>query len=340
LLWTDVGTERDQIEFATLSYRSPLKLQDWSKGKAGANLTEHRTLSDVMLSPRDRPRPQQPVVQRPPDQPPPPPSDEQLRAQLQEWINAEFKLLRTVGNYATVQWRTHSLSWQAGMNLRKVYAEHATTALRELARDDITVLGILRDRVLLRAPSRNDRFKEKYFEVELVMADELRARPMTSLAGVSTARSGRAPGSPGAVGQRPPADADRTAPQVTTEEAELQRESRYEESTDTWFLGTDDFMDVDLDAWAMYSQPATDADGRVVGIQIRDNTPDNHPALQRGGRKGDIIKAINGVPVRTMADIRRVGREQYNSGTDVFIVDIERNGITIKKTFRVPRRKE
>jgi membrane-associated protease RseP (regulator of RpoE activity) len=97
---------------------------------------------------------------------------------------------------------------------------------------------------------------------------------------------------------------------------------------------------MNVDDLAKYAKVVHDREGRPLGIQISDDIPDDNAVIARGGRKGDIIKAINGKPVTSMSDVRRIVREDYNAGVEEFTVTYERDGVPGTKIFKAPAKKK
>jgi membrane-associated protease RseP (regulator of RpoE activity) len=129
--------------------------------------------------------------------------------------------------------------------------------------------------------------------------------------------------------------ADPAKPPVDTRPAE----SSYDEKTDTWTIGTNDFANINVDELAKYAKVVMDKDGKTLGIQITEEIPDNNVVIARGGKKGDIIKAINGKPVRDMSAVRGIVIKERDAGVETFVVDYERGGVPGQKTIKVPKKK-
>jgi hypothetical protein len=106
----------------------------------------------------------------------------------------------------------------------------------------------------------------------------------------------------------------------------------------SWELGSDVLNQATLDDLSQYAETSTDANGQQNGIRIGSKLPaDNSNAAYRmGARPGDVIKAINGVPVRNMPEIRAVVSRQRNEGVTRFVVSGERNGVPTTQTFTAP----
>jgi hypothetical protein len=297
------------------------------------------------LSPRVRPTiaaTSGPVVDTPP---PPDPTDEELRAKLEEWLNKEFKLIRTMGSsHAVIKKGTVDLVVFPGENFKKDFKEEP-----QVANLDLTVLSIHFDRqfnasdrsarpnthVVMRGPASlaqgNQKYADKYFEVRLMLSEEA-TKPvdLSKLGGGAIETTSVRPP------VRTPAE---SAPTQQVERSDSRpMDSSYDAATDTWTLGRNDYDNAQLaNDLAQFARVVSDRDGNSLGIQITENIPQDNIVVQRGGRSGDIIKAINGQPVRSMADVRTIVRQQYNAGQTRFEVSYERDGVPGTKVFNVPR---
>jgi hypothetical protein len=118
--------------------------------------------------------------------------------------------------------------------------------------------------------------------------------------------------------------------------------STYDQKTDTWELGTEDFARPEvIDEMARYARVVQDAQGKAIGIQITDDVPENSVLVRRGGRRGDIIKSINGNPVTSVAQARSIGRKLYvDQGVTDFEVGYGRDGVPGVKRFKLPPKKK
>jgi hypothetical protein len=319
---------------------------EWQRVTATAKPEDVATFRGSALSPRPRPRP---PVERDPTPPveveKPEPTDDELRAEVAAWIAELFQLRMVYGSGRAIvtlqRGGNPTLHLRPDMSFKTEFANSTNNELAALGREDITVVRIIPDidpdgspgaHVLFKAPSRNADYKDRMFEVPLTMSSDYfkRVNP-SSLGRQVSSPTGRTP-----TVQRPPQD--RSGP--TVEQPPVQtapRESSYDENTGTWTLGTDDYMHVDVDELARHAIVRYDREGRPLGIEIGESLPENSLVAQRGGRRGDIIKSINGTPVRGMSDVRRVVREQYNQGTEEFVVILERDGQEMRKIFRAPR---
>ncbi|MHC4839837.1 MAG: hypothetical protein ACYTDT_02610, partial [Planctomycetota bacterium] len=108
----------------------------------------------------------------------------------------------------------------------------------------------------------------------------------------------------------------------------------------SWDIGTEDYVNIDIDALTQELVVVSDKDGKPIGIQISKDAKDESVLLRRGGRRGDVIKTINGKKIVSMSDARRIVRTDYNNGIEKFEVVYERDGIPGRKTFNVPRKKK
>ena len=295
------------------------------------------------LSPRKRPPPVK-VPDKTPDKPPvpdPEPTDEQLKADLEREVNAKFKLLRMMYSpdpeFAKV-WVTAvdagnaALIFRAGLSFAKEFGEVQDPKIKSLAAKDYVIKSIEKDHVLVDGPSIKR--PSKRFTVKLNFgADVLGKKPDPKKFGSSrdaTTSSGTIPQPPTPGPDAPPVAVEDTRP----------KQSNYDEKTDTWTIGTEDYMGVNTDDFVKYAKTVVDEKGQPIGIQVGDEIPDDNVIIKRGGKKGDIIKSINGVAVTNMSDVRRAVREQYNGGATEFEVLFERDGVPNRKMFKVPQKKK
>ncbi|MCC6464764.1 MAG: hypothetical protein IT463_05435 [Planctomycetes bacterium] len=311
----------------------------WLATGAQAASAGHQDLLLDKLSPRVRPKKVEsgPVVKVPDPLPVKEPTDDELKAELQKWVNEKFSLLRILSGPPSLASAVAvakdagnaSVRLTTNMHFPTVYAKAKDANLKKLAGMDITVLEIQPDKVLIKGAAVNPKYKSKYFEVEMLINAALLKRP-------SSDSVGRPGGTGPKVLETPPGP----MPDPTAEvEDPRPRESVYDSETDCWTLGTDDYKNINTDELAKYAKVVHDKDGKPLGIQISEEAPDDNVVLARGGRRGDIIKAINGQPVTSMADVRRIVRTQYNEGKEEFTVDYERDGQPGRKIFRAPRKK-
>ena len=267
------------------------------------------------------------------------PSDEVLKKELEDWVNAQFDLVRlwygdpefakatVISNEVKA-----TLIFRAGLKFPEEYnAEKAMdTKVHKLAAHDLTVVSIEYDHVLMKGPSRQAKYKDKYFEVKLKPNKKAFVLPDINKLGKT-----------GKIADNKIKLPDNPIPDPTVEVEDTRpKESTYDSKTDTWTLGTDDYKNINVDDLAKYAKVVHDRDGNPLGIQISDDIPDDNTVIARGGRKGDIIKAINGKPVTSMSDVRRIVREDYNAGVQEFTVTYERDGVPGTKIFKAPPKKK
>ncbi|MCC6149105.1 MAG: hypothetical protein IT461_02550 [Planctomycetes bacterium] len=297
------------------------------------------------LSPRKRPPPPKPpdkpdTTPKPPD---PEPTDEQLKAELEREINAKFSLIRIFHSSnpemssamcTAADAGNASIVLTVGMNFPKRFGNVFDAKLKALAAKDYNIKGIDPDKVLVEAPS--SKRPAKRFTVELkfnaAIAGKIKAPDIKDF--------GKPSGMGGASGGPLPAPPPDTSKPVEATVDTRPKESTYNENDGSWLIGTDDYMNVNTDDFVQYAKTVVDEKGEPIGIQISDDIPEDNVVVKRGGKKGDIIKSINGVKVTNMADVRRTVREQYNSGTTEFEVLFEREGVPQRKLFKVPQKKK
>lgn len=261
-------------------------------------------------------------------------SDEQLRRELENWVNQQFTLLRLLYGPPTIAKATveskeagTALIFYAGLKF-KDYEGSMDNKIKNLAKHNLEVISIEKDHVLMKGPSRNAKYKDKFFEVQLMM--DMSAQPkLDGNLGKSKSGGGNT---------RLPMP-DKPVPDPNVEVVDTRPSESRQDADGNWILGTDDYKNVNVDELARYAKVVHDREGKPLGIQISDDIPEDNVVLGRGGRRGDIIKAINGQPVKSMGDVRRIVRTQYNAGTTEFNVTFERDGVPGTKVFKVPQKK-
>lgn len=346
--YTDIqGQQDDVFQRSLVSKVDPIEWQTQTNN-AGPNLPVNMALSL-------RPRPSAEVKPRPVDDkvPDPEPSEEELRKEAEAWLNEEFTMQRSWGNPIVIfsKKADTSVTVYVGTHFKTEFAESNAAPAKALAEYDITLLGVHfdnefnaddpndrpDDHAMFRVPSIREKYKDRYFDVPLKMhPDAFKPVDVSKLSGGTVASTGGATG-----GLTPPSEREkpRESEDGSSTEIRLPEKSTYNEKTGEWELGTDDYMNPALPTeLAKHAKIVNDKDGNPVGIQVAESMPEDSVVLQRGGRRGDIIKSINGEAVRSMADVRRVVRTQYNAGKDVFVVNYERDGVPGKQTVRVPRK--
>jgi hypothetical protein len=344
-VWTGITESRSSAYDRAGNPQLQQNRVEWQSVVASEKPEDIRAFRGAMLTPRPRPRP---ATERPPPPPPPPPqerSDEELRKEVEEWVNREFKLLRIYDARQRVAIVTLNgvptpLSLFAGMTFKEDLAFISHDKIKTLReKDNISIVDVVivhgqmnQDHVIFRLPARDPKYEERFFEVPLRMPEGVGRQVTPSQFGRSVAGTGVGRVTPPNTGARPSDTTVETPPPPTPP-----TQSTFDEATNTWNLGTEDYMNIDVDELARHARAVYDSSGRPIGIQIADTLPEGSVVSQRGGRRGDIIKSINGVPVRAMADVRRIVREQYNAGTVEFDVIFERDGDERRQTFRAPR---
>lgn len=346
--YTDIEDAKTTVYASVSTPKSKEKRQSWQDSSIGGNATSLFAIKPI-VSPRDRP------VERPPDQPKPPdppkevdPTDAQLQADIEKFVNDNFKLIRLWGptGNATITAKDvdafkTTLQVFPGMNFKTEFATVWDKKLQALAKYDFTIVSlhmdpedVRKDYVLVKANTQNPKwakFKDKFFEVQLKMiSSAVKEVDINKLGRSKTAANVRVPIPENPV---PPPDVE-----VTDNRP---KESTYNSERDEWTIGTDDYNNAQLaDELARYAKVAYDRDGKPLGIQISDELPDDNVVSKRGGRRGDIIKAINGKPVASMADVKRVVRTDYDAGVERFEVTYERDGVEGTKVFIAPKKKD
>lgn len=343
--YTNAEATRSDIDIARENPRTSEKIIKWQDTvKVGAE-AKHALLEETFLSPRERPKPPPPKPDPDPKPEPPKPvkTDEQLAKELEEWVNKQFVLDRLwygPANLASAKVISNEankamLILRPEFNFKTEYSkeEYKNSKLPLLSKYDITVLSIEWDHVLMKAPTidTDPKHKGKYFDVKLKLKENTNFKPDGKLG-----KTGKITGST----TRLPMPTEPVPAPTVEEEDTRPAVSVYDSKNDTWDLGTDDYKNINVDELAKFAKVVHDREGKPLGIQISEDIPEDNVVLGRGGRRGDIIKAINGKPVASMSDVRRVVREQYNAGIEEFRVDLERDGVPMQKVFRAPKKKE
>lgn len=263
-------------------------------------------------------------------------TDEQLKAELEKWVNSQFTVLRlwtgdesvAKGIVISKEAGNATLIFKAGLHFKQ-YAEAIDDKVKKLAAHDLEIIRINWDHILVKGPARNPKYKDRYYEVKLAPDPKVFVPPDASSLGKA-----------GVIRETKLKLPEETPPDPNIEAVDTRpKESVYDQETDTWTLGTDDYKNIDVDDMAKYAKVVHDREGKPLGIQITDDIPEDHTVVSRGGRKGDIIKAINGKPVASMSDVRRIVRTEYNNGVQEFVVTFERDGVPGTKIFKVPPKK-
>lgn len=299
----DTRTENHARANAVAALKSAEPAIDWQP-----TAKEDRfSLPEIRLSPAARPVEQKPVVVVPPP-PPVEKTDEQLKSELQAELNRRFALMRLVlsssDDYPDIAMLVSGslrLQWFEQMNLKDEYAKAPSAELRRLA-IDLKVLEIDEQGVLVNAASFEK--PDKRFEVRIEVYQGNQTKNMVSASFQPDGKALKLPPLP----QEPPRLGD---PKQWPEELEPK-----------------DYEDAAIDDIARHVK-ATEQ-----GLQILPGLPEDSALHKHGARGGDIIKAINGEAVKSMSDVRRVVRTQYNAGTREFRVGFERDGIPDERTFR------
>lgn len=276
-------------------------------------------------------------------------SDNELREELEAWVNKQFTLLRLwYGVPAISSARVRSeeakslLLLKVGTKFPEKYAESRVENERALAKHDIEVKAIEPDHVVMHAPSQRDGYTDRYYDVKLKMDPSVLEPPdinkfsSRNQDGASSSTTSRTTEKP----PKPAGDQARDSNDDTDDSGGVDQDSTYDEETDTWTIRRNDYKDIKVDDLARYAKVVSDRNGNAVGIQISEKMPKDNVVLGRGARRGDIIKSINGQSVKSMSDVRRIVGSQRKSGVEKYVVVIERDGVPRTKTFNVPVKKD
>ncbi len=341
--YTGIESDRDATYKRVQTPRTKLTRVSWQEQNQNANAGGIHSLS-LSLSPRRLPAPPTKPVVEGPKPVEKEPSDEELKAELEKWINEEFTLIRLWGTAtATVKSKklgdAVNLQFFPGMKFKQEYSGKFLDAkVKQLAQHDLTVVSLhivpgdpLADHVIMNGPSVRPKYAKKYFDVTLKMTPK-----------VETGRDPTKLGKPSPSTTTKVELPDKTPPPIEDTQVDPRpRESKWNEETGEWFLGTDDFARPEVyNEMVQYARVVQDAQGKPIGIQIADNVPENSLIVRRGGRRGDIIKSINGQPVRSVGEARRIGKEEYDKGITSFEVIFERDGVPQSRKFTVPPKKK
>ncbi|MCB9933698.1 MAG: hypothetical protein H6841_09775 [Planctomycetes bacterium] len=293
---------------AVAALTSDEPLIDWQRTATA----DHFSLPNISLSPKARPVEERTVVVVPPP-PPVEKTDEQLKSELEAELNRRFALMRLVltssEDYPDIAMLVSGnlrLQWFERMNLKEEYAQAPSAELRRLA-IDLKVIEIDEQGVLVNAASFEK--PDRRFDVRIRLYEGKQTNSMVS---ASFAPDGKALKLP-PLSQEPPRLGD---PKQWPEKLEPK-----------------DYEDAAIDDIARHVK-ATEQ-----GLQILPGLPEDSALHKHGARGGDIVKAINGEAVKSMSDVRRIVRTQYNAGTEEFVVTYERDGVPGTKIFSAPKKK-
>ncbi len=255
-------------------------------------------------------------------------TDAELRAELEAKIAREIKLLRIV--YAEGRpeacfgkVRVANVEIVLGPNAGFLAAV-AETRLKGLPAwlANVRVKDISAESVTLDAASSKP---EKRFEIKLVLAP------------ASLITVGKIPV------QEPRGKQSETPPEPM--HLEELRDGKRGDSTKTiqnadgsQTLGTEDLDNKEaIEAAGNALRVVVNEKGEPIGLQITEETPEDNLLIKRGGKRGDIIKSVNGKPVKTLADAKRAVREEYDAGKREFEIGYERDGNPARQMFRAPK---
>ena len=281
---------------------------------------------DVALSPTKRTVKEEPIIEEP--QPDVEPTDAELRAELEARFASEVKLLRII--YA--EGRPEMCFAKVRVGSREVvlaphsafYATVAETLVKMppawLA--DVHVKDIRANGVTINAPSRKP---EKRFEITLTIKE-------SSLISVGPHREVE-PGRDSV-----PLPGNDRSPEPRNENLPAEKTKTTQDADGGYRLGTEDTQSKEaLEAAASCLRVVVDERGEPIGMQIPEDVKDDNLLLRCGGRRGDIIKSVNGKPVKTLADARRTVREEYDAGKREFEIGFERDGAPQRQIIRAPK---
>ncbi|MBP9891414.1 MAG: hypothetical protein KBG84_05860 [Planctomycetes bacterium] len=102
-------------------------------------------------------------------------------------------------------------------------------------------------------------------------------------------------------------------------------------------LGSEDFTEEAIEAACNALRVVVDENGEPIGLQISEETPEDNVLIRRGSKRGDIIKSVNGKPVKKLADAKRIVREEHDAGKREFEIGYERDGAPHSQIIRAPK---
>ncbi|MCC6572487.1 MAG: hypothetical protein IT462_01735 [Planctomycetes bacterium] len=343
---------------------------NWLEDYGRRTETSLNGLSAGRLSPSKRPvKPVEPPV-KPPDPPAPKePTDDELKAELATWVNSKFKLIRTISGSSQEDSAAFIQVAELGASAPLVYLPAhydpqptkeriqdlppgptyfptyfdvvSDSKLKQLAQYKMKVVRIESDFVLFNMPSIKR--EKKFFDVKLTFGNDLLSKFAMPDIGAKSTRPSSTPAEPSKL-PVPPVDPRKPVVEgpvkpIFDPEDPVYGKSKYDAKTDTWDIGYEDFKSLSGDDFVKYAKVVVDNDGQPMGIQITEDVPDDHVVVKRGGQKGDIVKSVNGKAVKSMADVRKIVKTDYDAGVTSFEVVFERNGVPGRKTFKAPKKK-
>ncbi|MCC6572488.1 MAG: hypothetical protein IT462_01740 [Planctomycetes bacterium] len=264
-------------------------------------------------------------------------TDDELRAELEKFLKSKFTLKRVVHSTASadncafliasdLDSKAPPVFIANGAHFPAFFGKHDNPSLRVLAKYDIRV-RIDADGVTFTAPSVSE--PTKFFDVRVEFTSAI---PSLGRTGELPRDRPRDVGDVSRLGDRGALSGVKETPGI--KQPATRKESDYEPATDTWLMGTDDFEAFKKIDLAGAVRVVVDRDGKPMGLQITDDVKDDHILAQRGAKRGDIIKAVNGKPVRSLAEARTVITKEVDAGVSTFVISYERDGLIGTKTFK------
>ena len=294
---------------------------NWSRADVSAEVA---LWGEATLSPTRRPEKQKPIeVENPPHEL----TDAELRAELEAKIAREIRLLRIV--YAEGRPEACFGKVRVGGN-EIVLAPNAgfLDAVAESRRKGlpawlaaVRVKDITADSVTLDAASSRP---EKRFEIKLALT-----QPGTITVGPH--RQEQPEGKRRHVENKGGGDDFEFPP------AQKTKTTQNPDGSQT--LGTEDLDNKEaIEAAGNALRTVVNEKGEPIGLQIPEDTTDDNLLIKRGGKRGDIIKSVNGKPVKMLADAKRTIREEYEAGVREFEIGYERDGSPGRQVFKLPQK--
>ena len=257
------------------------------------------------------------------------PTDDELRAELELKLNREVRLLRILyaeGDPESCFAKIRLGSREIALAPNSAFYDSVAPSLVKTVPAwlaDVQVKGISADGVTINAPSRKP---EKRFEFKLTIKETglITVGPHNDV----EPRRGYAP-MPGA---------EKRQDEPRKEDQSVQNTRTSKDADGGYKLGTEDLADkAALEAAAGCLRVLVDEMGEPIGLQIPDDVKEDNLLVRCGGKRGDIIKSVNGKPVKTLADAKHSVREEYDAGKREFEIGFERDGEPGRQIIRVPK---
>lgn len=256
-------------------------------------------------------------------------TDAELRAELEAKISREIKLLRIVyaqgrpeACFAKVRVASAEIVLGPNAGFLDAVAESRVKGLPAWLAN-VRVKDITAESVTLDAASSKP---EKRFEIKLVLAPG-------NLITVGKIRT-EAPS-----GERVEFPPDHKHFESLRDGKSTEKTNTTQNPDGSQTLGTEDLGNKEaIEAAGNALRVVVNEKGEPIGLQIPEDTTDDNLLIKRGGKRGDIIKSVNGKPVKMLADAKRTIREEYEAGVREFEIGYERDGSPGRQVFKLPQK--